>query len=115
MRRSGVGSGGGYRMNKHRDVRAPKVEPRAREMRPAGVAQLGQKQGSHSTHEGDSSYRGERMRGGAGYNNPVGPTNMALQGPGAGKNAIMPSGSQSCHGPVAGTRRPQGRDILNNE
>ena len=28
MRRSGVGSGGGIGMNKHKDVRAPKAEPR---------------------------------------------------------------------------------------
>ena len=34
MRRSGTGSGGGYRMNKHRDVRAPKAEPRPRAINP---------------------------------------------------------------------------------
>ena len=44
MRRSGVGSGGGYGMNKHRDVRAPKAEPRPRAVHPGGVAQLGNKQ-----------------------------------------------------------------------
>jgi hypothetical protein len=105
---------GGLHSRVVRHSTAPKVEPRAREMRPAGVSQLGNKQGSHVTHERDSSYRGERMRGGSGYNNPVGPTNMALEGPGAGCN-IMPAGGQGTHGNVAGTRRPSGRSILNNE
>jgi hypothetical protein len=41
MRRSGVGSGGGYRMNKHVDSRAPKIEPKAYAKRPAGAAGIG--------------------------------------------------------------------------
>jgi hypothetical protein len=71
MRRSGIGSGGGYRMNKHTDYRAPKVEPRANAYNPGGVGQLGNKQGNHLTHgRGATPYTGDPLRGGRGYEPP---------------------------------------------
>jgi hypothetical protein len=54
MRRSGIGSGGGIGMNKHKDVRAPKVEPRVHGVRPAHVAQYGTALGDHVTGHGTS-------------------------------------------------------------
>jgi hypothetical protein len=91
----------------------PKVEPRAYARNPAAVAQYGQLQGSHITRGEDSKYRGEpdptRQRG---YNNPVGPTNMALSGPGAGRE-IMRAGGQGTHGsPSAGNAPSRIRDTL---
>ena len=114
MRRSGKGSGGGYGSRNVRHVTAPKVEPRSKRIREPAVAQIGGNYGDHVTRAGSTGWRPGSIYGGAGYNNPVGPTNMALSGPGAGRQ-VMRSGSQSQHGDVAGTRRPQGRDILNNE
>jgi hypothetical protein len=108
MRRSGTGSGGGYGSRNVRHVSAPKQEPYARKMRVEGVGQLGQKQGSHVTSEGgqETSYRGEKVRGGGGYN-VVGPTSLLVSGPGGGRK-VYGSGSQSTHGSVApGSPRPQ--------
>ena len=99
-----------------RHTSAPKREPRANAYRPQGVSQYGQMQGSHITHDSESDYRGEPKRGGAGYNNPVGPINMALSGPGAGRK-IYDCGSQSTHGNVAQGNPPPNRqrDALENE
>jgi hypothetical protein len=50
-----------------------------------------------------------------GYNNPVGPTNMALEGPGAGRK-VYDAGSQSTHGATnPGNPRPSpDRHILSS-
>jgi hypothetical protein len=93
-----------------RHITAPKREPIAHRVREGGVGQLGQKQGSHSTDGRETPYRGEKLYGGAGYNNPVGPTNMALSGPGAGRD-VHKSGSQDQYG-SGGPQKPAGRDIL---
>ena len=93
--------GGGLHSRVVKHTRAPKVEPRSRAQNPSAVAQLGEHVGDHVTNRGSTGYRGEPLVRGAGYNTPVGPTNMALQGPGAGKNAIMPAGGQGCHGQPA--------------
>ena len=117
MRRSGTGSGGGYRMNKHVDSRAPKIEPRAREMRPGGVGQLGQKQGSHVTRHSDSNYRGEPLRGGRGYE-PPGMISDPVKAVGVGGGrTIYASGSQGTQGSVnPGNPAPNPRhDALENE
>jgi hypothetical protein len=70
-------------------------------------------QGNHITSVVNTNYRGEGLERGRGYNAPVGPTNLAQQGPGAGRE-VMKSGQQSQHGPVAGTNKPAGRDILSS-
>jgi hypothetical protein len=106
MRLSGVGSGGGIGMNKHRDVRAPKSEPRSRGINPSSVAQLGSMVGDHVTHIGKSTgYRGEPLVRGSGYSPPVGPTdNVKAVGVGGGRT-VMKSGSQCQTGtPAQGER-----------
>jgi hypothetical protein len=110
MRRSGTGSGGGIGMNKHRDVRAPKAEPRPRSINPSAVAQLGAHVGDKVTHVGKSTgYRGEPLVRGSGYSPPQGPTdNVKAVGVGGGRT-VMKSGSQCQTGPVAGSPRPPGR------
>jgi hypothetical protein len=113
MRRSGIGSGGGYRMNKHVDRPHGKTEPIANKYRPQGVSQYGQMQGSHVTRSGESDYRGEPKRGGKGYE-PPGMISDPVKcvGVGGGR-AIHSSGSQGTHGATnPGSPRPAGRDIL---
>jgi hypothetical protein len=117
MRRSGTGSGGGYQMNKHRDSRAPKVEPRANAYNPGGVAQWGQAQGTHSTHGRESDYRGDPKRIGRGYEAPYGITDpVSAVGVGGGRK-IYASGSQGTQGSVApGNPRPNTyRDAFKQE
>jgi hypothetical protein len=82
--------------------------------RPAGVAQLGQKQGSHITRDGESNYRGERLHNPSKNFQPVKfgnevALNVGKGGPGAGRTLYGQSGLQGQHGPVAGSPRPQGR------
>src|SRR5215469_16999617 len=80
---------------------APKREPRSRAINPSAVNQLGAMLGDKVTHvPGSTGYRGEPLVRGPGYNNPQGPTNMALSGPGAGRKTYG-SGSQSTHGAVS--------------
>jgi hypothetical protein len=67
MRRSGRGSGGGIGMNKHRDSRAPKAEPRPRAINPSSVAQLGALVGDHVTNKGSTGYKGEELVRGKGF------------------------------------------------
>jgi hypothetical protein len=97
---------------------APKREPRTHAKHPGGVSQYGGAQGDHvTTHGGgQTGYRGDPVNIGPGYKNPVGPTNMALQGPGAGCN-IMKSGGQGTWGETnPGQPRPnRQRDALSNE
>jgi hypothetical protein len=108
--RSGHRPGGGLHSRNVRHVTAPKVEPRAHARNPGAVGQYGQMQGTHITHDKESSYRGEPDYVRRGYNAPVGPTNLALQGPGAGRN-VMKSGQQAQYG-SGGPAKPSGRDIL---
>jgi hypothetical protein len=114
MRRSGVGSGGGYKMNKHRDTRAPKSEPRPRAINPSSVAQLGALVGDHVTHKGKSTgYKGEELVRGKGYSGPIGPTdNVKAVGVGGGRTTYH-CGTQDQHGaPAPGNPPAQGKDIL---
>jgi hypothetical protein len=113
MRRSGVGSGGGYGSNKQVDSRAPKIEPRAHARNPAAVAQYGQLQGSHVTRGGESGYRGDPDYVRRGYQPPVGPTdNVAACGVGGGRK-VYASGSQGVQGATnPGNPRPVGQDIF---
>jgi hypothetical protein len=85
-------------MNKHRDVRAPKVEPKARAVHPGGVGQLGQSQGSHVTRGEESNYRGDPFYRGKGYATPVGPTDNVKAVGVAGGRKVYASGSQGTQG-----------------
>jgi hypothetical protein len=111
--RSGHRPGGGLHSRVVKHSSNPKVEPRPHARNPGAAGQYGQMQGSHVTRGEESSYRGEpdpTMR--RGYNAPVGPTNMALSGPGAGRE-VMRSGSQSTWGNAAPGNAPsKTRDIL---
>jgi hypothetical protein len=73
--------------------------------RPAGVAQLGQKQGSHVTRGGESDYRGERLHNDRSFQPvPFGnevALNVGKGGPGAGRTLYGQSGQQGCHGQPA--------------
>jgi hypothetical protein len=90
--------GGGYGSRPHRDVRAPKAEPRARGINPSAVAQLGAHVGDHITNKASTGYRGEPLVRGSGYSPPVGPTdNVAACGVGGGRT-VMKSGSQGMTG-----------------
>jgi len=113
--RSGHRPGGGIASRNVKHVTAPKVEPRAYARNPAAVSQYGNLVGDHVTRAGESGYRGESdptMR--RGYNAPVGPTNMALSGPGAGRE-VMRSGGQGTHGATnSGNAPAKNRDILSS-
>jgi hypothetical protein len=117
MRRSGVGSGGGYGMNKN--VSPPvRTGSGSHSARPAGVAQLGNAWGDHSTSSGKSTgYRGEPLHSPERNFNPVPFGNeVALNvkggGPGAGRT-LYHCGSQSTHGATAPGNPPaKNHDIL---
>jgi len=85
---------------------------------PGGVGQLGNKVGSHVRGQSDTGYRGEPLHSGGSFQPvPFGnqvALNVGRGGPGTGRD-VHACGSQGAHGSVAGTSRPQGRDILNNE
>jgi hypothetical protein len=81
---------------------APKIEPRTHAKVPAGIAQIGQRQGNHFTNGGedgrmDSRYGGVKADAGRGYE-PVGPTSLMNNGPkGQGRN-VYSCGVQGTHG-----------------
>jgi hypothetical protein len=79
---------------------APKVEPSSRAVREQRVGQIGTMMGDHVTNRDSTGYRPGPLYGGKGYNNPVGPTSMALSGPGAGRE-VLRSGGQGTHGAPA--------------
>jgi hypothetical protein len=90
--------------------------------RPAGAAQLGQAWGDHVTNRpGSTGYVGEKLHGPDSRNfqmtkfgNEVA-LNVGEGGCGTGRTLYGKSGSQGQHGPVAGSSRPPGRGIINNE
>lgn len=69
----------------------PQTHPRTHAIVPAGVAQLGQRQGNHSTNQGSTQYGGVDMYGGKGYEPPIGPS--VQSGVGGGRDCHR-SGSQ---------------------
>jgi hypothetical protein len=77
------GSGGGARVTERS---APKVEPRAYGMNPAGVSQMGGAMGNHVSGGGGRTVQGgaQSIVGGAGYE-AVGPT-RSVPGPGGGRD-----------------------------
>jgi hypothetical protein len=104
--------GGGLHSKVVKHTSNPKSEPRANAKNPGGVSQFGQAQGNHITRAGQSNYRGDPVDIGRGYQNPVGPTSMALSGPGSGRK-IYGSGSQQQYG-SGGTATSAGREILSS-
>jgi hypothetical protein len=94
-------SGGGITGKNVRHGRYGKSEPKPRAMSPAGVAQLGQHVGDHTTERARSSgYRGLDLERGRGYSTPIGPTdNVAAVGVGGGRT-IYKSGTMGTHGPA---------------
>ena len=88
--------------------------------RPSGTAQIGTMYGDHVTDKSETSrYSGERLHNPERNFQPVKfgnevALNVGKGGPGVGRE-VMRSGGQGCHGPVAGSPRPAGRGILNNE
>jgi hypothetical protein len=113
--RMGHRPGGGLHSRVVRHTTAPKVEPKAYGRNPAAVGQYGEMQGNHVTSTVNTNYRGDPDTMRRGYQNPVGPSSMALSGPGAGRE-VMKSGAQGTHGATnPGSPMPQGRGILTNE
>ena len=113
MRKSGVGSGGGFGNRVVKHVAASKAEPKSHKMRPQGVAQIGGFYGNHSTNRGRTLTGAiERVRDGTGYATPVGPTdNVKAVGVGGGRE-VFRCGMQGQHGAPAGQVRPPGQDHL---
>src|SRR6516225_5549113 len=118
MRGSG---GGGYGSRPH--VEKPvKTGTGPRSARPAGVSQLGQMQGDHSTAHGGAptGYKGEKLHHDNRTFQPVKfgnelATNVGKGGSGTGRTLYGQSGQQGCHGQPAGSRPGPGRGIMNNE
>jgi len=109
--------GGGYGSRPHVE-KSVKTGTGSRSARPAGVANIGLMYGTHVTDRRESDFRGERLHNDRNFQpvkfgNEVA-LNVGKGGPGAGRE-VMPCGGQGQHGDVAGTRRPAGRGILNNE
>ena len=117
--RSGHRPGGGIASKQHVSV-SVRTGSGSKSARLAGVSQIGYAVGDHSTNRpGSSGYRGEKLHSPERNFQPVPFGNeVALNvkggGPGAGRKLYGQSGTQGQHGPVAGTPRPQGRDILDN-
>jgi hypothetical protein len=108
MRGSG---GGGYHSRQH--VEKPvRTGSGSRSTNPGGVGQLGQKQGSHITHEGDSKYRGEPLHSGRSFQPVPFGNQVALNvkggGPGTGRT-IHACGSQGLQGSVNPGNPPPNR------
>lgn len=113
MRRSGPGSGGGLGNRKVTHYAAPKAEPRAQGIRPGHAAQIGASLGNKAMESGTKRLDPAVKPKIPGYN-PVGPTdNVRAVGVGGGRT-IHHCGTQSQHGPAAGTNKAQGRDILSD-
>lgn len=95
---------------------AGKAEPKPNAMNVKAASQIGGSQGDHLTEKSKILKNViEPLHAGRGYAPPVGPTdNVKAVGVGGGRT-VYRSGFQGQHGDVAGSRRPQGRGILNNE
>src|SRR5262249_36554579 len=110
--------GGGYGSRPHVE-KSVRTGSGSASTRPAGVAQIGNAWGNHATHKGRTDYTGERLHNPERNFQPVKfgnevALNVGKGGCGTGRT-IYKTGTQSQHGQVAGSTRPQGRDILNNE
>jgi hypothetical protein len=116
---SGHRPGGGIASKQHISIPV-RTGSGSKSARPAGVSQIGYAVGDHTTNRpGSSGYRGERLHNPSKnfqptkFGNEVA-LNVGKGGCGTGRT-IYKTGSQGQQGGVAGTPRPTGRDILNNE
>jgi hypothetical protein len=110
-------AGGGIKSNKVVHRPHGKTEPRSNAYNPGGVAQWGQSQGSHVTHEKESSYRGDPKRAGRGYEAP-GMISDPLKAVGVGGGrTIYKCGTQAQQGAVNPGNPPANRqrDPLDNK
>jgi hypothetical protein len=116
-----AGGGIGSRVNVEKPVR---VGDRSRNVNPRSVSQIGQSLGNKATDSGgktvrnptETFYGGRAPQGGPG-GIPLGNAkalDVGGGGVGKGRDYVSKSGSNCVHGPVTGTPRPQGRDILND-
>jgi hypothetical protein len=110
-------SGGGPMMNKN--VRTPIKggSPNQRNVTPGAASSVGQILGNHVSDAAGSRTTQRpnaplytEVRAPVRHGNDLA-TNVGRGGPGTGRT-IYPSGSQGQHGPVAGSPKPGGRDIL---
>jgi hypothetical protein len=99
-----AGGGAGSRVVKNNQA-GRKVEPRAQGVRPGAVSQIGQSLGTHAQEAGAKKLNPIAPTRTQGYNAPIGAQTNA-------KPTIHATGTQAQHGPVAGTPKPAGRDIL---
>jgi hypothetical protein len=109
-------SGGGINSTVVRSVGVRTGPASTNKVSPAGVAQYGRAMGDQirpgGGHTGKNSaepvFQGTMPKVMLGNAKA---TDVGKGGPGTGRT-VMRSGSQSQHGPVAGSPKPQGRDIL---
>jgi hypothetical protein len=109
--------GGGYGTRQHREV-GVRTGKGSKGISEGWVGQKGQLVGNHITDDKNTGYTGEKKFTGKNFQpvkfgNEVA-LNVGKGGCGTGRD-IHASGSQSQYGDVAGSPRPVGRDILNNE
>jgi hypothetical protein len=100
-----------------------RVGDRSKNVSPRGVSQVGSSLGNHVTESGgkkggavEAVYAGRAPAGGPG-GVPLGNAvalNVGGGGPGKGRDFVSKSGSNCVTGPVAGSPRPAGRDILSD-
>jgi hypothetical protein len=103
-------AGGGLGSRQVMKTSAPKVEPRARAVNPAGAGQIGSALGNHATMSGKVlPGGGVSLLGGPGYE-AKGPTPCG-EGPGAGRT-VRTSGSQAMHGRPTGELPGPTREIM---
>jgi hypothetical protein len=117
--KSGGHHPGGGIASRQRVEKPVRVGTPAREMRPQGVSQIGSSIGNRVTNSGRILAGAvEPVQGKAlpqGLNVPLGnqvALNVGKGGPGAGRVLYGKSGTNQQHGPVAGSPKPQGREIL---
>jgi hypothetical protein len=88
-------SGGGLQMNKVKHSAGRKAEPKSKAVNVHAVHDLGTMKGDHVTSKGGSlNVKKEELYKGSGYCPPVGPTELKVVGPGAGRT-VHRAGSQS--------------------
>jgi hypothetical protein len=115
--RSGNQKGGGYGSRQHVET-GVRTGSGSHSTRPAGVAQIGQKQGDHVTREGSTGYRGEKLHNPERNFQPVKfgnevALNVGKGGCGTGRTLYGQAGTQGTHGATnPGNPQPQQGDIL---